>query len=48
MYVDSGHAMAAVSIQKFQLIMEETLDKGILEKLKEKEKFGPFISSSTN
>jgi hypothetical protein len=29
-------------------MMEETPDKGILEKLKEKERFGPFISSLTN
>jgi hypothetical protein len=29
-------------------MMEETLDKGILEKLKEKGRFGLFISSSTN
>ncbi len=34
MYVDGGCAMAAMSIQKSQLIMEETLNKGILEKLK--------------
>jgi hypothetical protein len=29
-------------------MMEKTPDKGILEKLKEKKRFGPFISSSTN
>jgi hypothetical protein len=29
-------------------MMEETPNKGILEKLKEKGRFGPFISSSTN
>jgi len=29
-------------------MMEETPDKGILEKLKEKERCGPFIPSSTN
>jgi hypothetical protein len=29
-------------------MMEETPDKGILEKLKEKGRFGPFILSSTN
>jgi hypothetical protein len=29
-------------------MMEETPDKGILKKLKEKERFGPFSPSSTN
>jgi len=29
-------------------MMEETPDKGILEKLKEKGRFGPFIPSLTN
>ncbi len=42
MYVDGGCAMAAVSIQKSQLIMEETPDKGILEKLKGERKVWAF------
>jgi len=29
-------------------MMEETLDKGILKKLKEKKRFGPFIPSLIN
>jgi hypothetical protein len=29
-------------------MMEETPNKGILKKLKEKERFGPFISLLTN
>ncbi len=44
MYVDSGRAMAAVSIQKSQLIMEETPDKGILEKLKGERKVWAFYT----
>ncbi len=42
MYVDGGCVMAAVSIQKSQLIMEETLVKGILEKLKGERKGWAF------
>ncbi len=34
MYVNNGHVIAVMSIQKSSLIMEETLpNKGILEKL---------------
>ncbi len=44
MYVDGGRAMAAVSMQKSQLIMEETLHKGILEKLKRERKVWAFYT----
>ncbi len=44
MCVDGGHAMATVNIQKSQLIMEETSNKGILEKLKGERKGWAFYT----
>ncbi len=44
MYVNDGRVMAAVSIQKSQLIMEETPNKGILKKLKGERKVWAFYT----
>ncbi len=44
MYVNGGRAMAAMSIQKSQLIMGETSNKGILKKLKGKRKGWAFYT----
>ncbi len=44
MYIDDGRAMVAVSIQKSQLIMEETPNKGILKKLKGEKKVWAFYT----
>ncbi len=46
MYVNGGYVIAAVRIQKSNLIMEETLpDKGILEKLtKERKNLAFYIA----
>ncbi len=46
MYVDGGRAMATVSIQKSQLIMEEAHNKGILEKLKRGRKGWAFYTAA--
>ncbi len=46
MYVDGGRAMAVVNIQKSQLIIEETPDKGILKKIKGEKKGQAFYTTS--
>ncbi len=46
-YVNNGHVIDAVSIQKSNMIMEETLpDKRILEKLTREGKNSAFYTSA--
>ncbi len=46
MYVDDGCVIAVVNIQKIQFDYGgNSLDKGIIEKLKEKGKAWPFIQA---